>query len=424
MPHRKIQLLFAIAAVLALTAGLEAQQRLDLKNLQKSSPKVLAAFQEVVAKPCQCTVRVKCNGQDTALGAIVAEDGWVLTKYSDLKGKIVCRLHDGRELEARMVGVEEKHDLAMLKIEASGLTPIRWAESKLAPVGNWVASPGTDGKPAAIGVISVASRNVAGKGAAPAPGANSGYLGVALDQDSPGVKVVQVLPKTGAEKAGIKVGDMVLSVNGEKVEDAEDFMATLQRRKPGDKITLKIQRGDQELELRAELGTRPNASRGDFQNSLGSKLSNRRSGFPVILQHDSVLDPTDCGGPLVDLEGRAIGLNIARAGRTETYAIPAEVVLPLIPVLRSGKLAPPVVARPEPKEEPAPAPAPGPAAGSRSSRALTPEEMQQLNDARSALQRAEQDLAEAQRRFNDARSFLERLQSQLNGAPGRPGGNK
>ena len=36
--------------------------------------------------------------------------------------------------------------------------------------------------------------------------------------------------------------------------------------------------------------------------------------------------PEDCGGPLVDLEGRVLGINIARAGRVESYALPASVV--------------------------------------------------------------------------------------------------
>ena len=36
-----------------------------------------------------------------------------------------------------------------------------------------------------------------------------------------------------------------------------------------------------------------------------------------------MIQAAQCGGPLVDLDGRAVGLNIARADRTATYAIPA-----------------------------------------------------------------------------------------------------
>jgi serine protease Do len=55
-------------------------------------------------------------------------------------------------------------------------------------------------------------------------------------------------------------------------------------------------------------------------------LSERRGGFSLAIQHDSVLKPADCGGPIVDLDGKAVGLNIARAGRVESYALPAAVV--------------------------------------------------------------------------------------------------
>src|SRR5262249_54405804 len=46
------------------------------------------------------------------------------------------------------------------------------------------------------------------------------------------------------------------------------------------------------------------------------------------------------GGPLVDLDGKAVGINIARAGRVESFAVPSDTVLALLPDLKSGKLAP------------------------------------------------------------------------------------
>ena len=39
------------------------------------------------------------------------------------------------------------------------------------------------------------------------------------------------------------------------------------------------------------------------------------------MQHDSPLMPEQCGGPLVNLRGEVVGLNIARAGRTASYAL-------------------------------------------------------------------------------------------------------
>jgi serine protease Do len=134
---------------------------------------------------------------------------------------------------------------------------------------------------------------------------------------------------------------MILSINAKPVPDAETLMATIGGYKPNDTITIKFKRDGKEEEVKATLGKRPASStRGDFQNRLGSELSERRGGFPSILQHDTVLKPGSCGGPLVDLDGNVIGINIARAGRTESYALPSETVLALLDELKSGKLAP------------------------------------------------------------------------------------
>jgi hypothetical protein len=44
--------------------------------------------------------------------------------------------------------------------------------------------------------------------------------------------------------------------------------------------------------------------------------------------------------PLADLEGRVVGLNIARASLVGVYAVPSEAIRPLLADLMSGKLAP------------------------------------------------------------------------------------
>jgi serine protease Do len=171
------------------------------------------------------------------------------------------------------------------------------------------------------------------------PNASAGYLGVYLVDANKGALVTDVLPNTAAAKANVKADDVILAVSDKAVKDTAELLQTLAKHKPGDTVALRILRGETELELKATLGKLP-GGRADVQNNMGSKLSNRRTGFPIILQHDSVVLPEDCGGPLVDLEGRVIGLNIARAGRVESYAIPAETIRPLLADLMSGKLAP------------------------------------------------------------------------------------
>ena len=63
-------------------------------------------------------------------------------------------------------------------------------------------------------------------------------------------------------------------------------------------------------------------------------LSARRFDFPTVVQHDSVLRPNECGGPVINVEGQVVGINIARASRVATYTIPAATVVPLIQKLK------------------------------------------------------------------------------------------
>ncbi len=334
----------------------------------RTNPKFLHVFREVVAGPSESTVRVRCDGKDTALGVIVDADGWVLTKAFDLHGKITCRLKDGRELDATIIGVHQAHDLAMLKVESTGLPAVRFSPSKGVPAGSWVASVSPDADPVAVGVISVPTRNLVYKGLPIAASELSkiGYLGVALEPaGGTGVRVIQVIPDTPAAKAGLHNADIILKVSGQRVNNPEEFQMEMAKRRAGDRVTLHVRRDREELSFEATLQQRPKMdARGELQNNMGSTLSARRSGYPTILTHDSVVAPQLCGGPLVDLDGHVLGINISRAGRTETWAIPTEVIVGLLAELKSGKLAPvaataaPMPLVPGPTVEPAQRPGP------------------------------------------------------------------
>jgi S1-C subfamily serine protease len=76
--------------------------------------------------------------------------------------------------------------------------------------------------------------------------------------------------------------------------------------------------------------------RAQFQDRLGAELSQRRYLFPSVIEHDSVLEPRQCGGVLLNLRGEAIGVNIARASRISSYAIPAEVAVPIVRSLQAA----------------------------------------------------------------------------------------
>lgn len=297
-------------------------------------PHVRAAFREVVAGARQAIVEIKVDGRKVALGGIVGPDGWILTKASALAGPITCRLFDGRELDARIVGVSREFDVAMLKVEAKQLPKLAISETVVPVVGSWLASVGMDSYPLAVGVVSVEPREIPHQ---------AGILGIQLDAVAGPALIVRVFPGSAAAKAGLLVNDTILEIDGVATPTREALVRRVQEFNPGDHVSLEIERDGEQLTLEAILmgrfpGLRP--SRNEFQNRLGSGLSERRFGFPSAFQHDTVINAADCGGPVVNLEGEVVGFNIARSGRTETYAITAASISKLLYELMSGNLKP------------------------------------------------------------------------------------
>ena len=81
-------------------------------------------------------------------GFIVSADGYILTNYHVIeyayKGNyaITVMLHDGTRYEASIVGVEDCNDIAVLKIDASGLDPVTFGDSDKLSVGDDVYAVG------------------------------------------------------------------------------------------------------------------------------------------------------------------------------------------------------------------------------------------------------------------------------------------
>jgi serine protease Do len=68
-----------------------------------------------------------------------------------------------------------------------------------------------------------------------------------------GVVVSQVKSGSAADKAGVKTGDVILSLNGEKIEDSNTLRNKVAATPPGTEVTLKIQRDEKEQEIKVTL---------------------------------------------------------------------------------------------------------------------------------------------------------------------------
>lgn len=99
---------------------------------------------------------------------------------------------------------------------------------------------------------------------------------------------------------------------------------------PGESVRLTIIRAGDTLELSAVIRDLDIMQESENDTKVNGPRSARLSGFERVIQHDTVLDPDDCGGPVLDTSGRAIGMNIARAGRVVSYALPSSLIVPEI----------------------------------------------------------------------------------------------
>lgn len=286
---------------------------------------VKAAFREAIQPAAAATVQVLVDGKEVALGAVVDADGYIVTKASLLEGDPICRLPDGREMEAQLVGTRDEHDLALLKVPAEQLTPVPWQTGGVPPVGSWLAAVAQQEDPLAIGIVSTEPRRIGGSRVPPK---RRGELGVGLSPAEAGPRISRVFDETAAEEAGLEVGDVIISIDGKAVRDADHTVEMVGSHKPGESIELRLRRGQDELRISATLKEPRDSRRRHAPEDHwgGGPFSRRRYGFPLAFPHDAAVPPNRCGGPLVDTDGLVVGINIARALRVTNYAIPAEVV--------------------------------------------------------------------------------------------------
>ncbi|MBQ3089373.1 MAG: trypsin-like peptidase domain-containing protein [Oscillospiraceae bacterium] len=127
-------------------------------------------YQQLYAKCAPSTVSITVYGQDTVgtgTGIVMTEDGYILTCQHVIDDGVTCQVMtwDDQVYEATLVGADVQTDLAVLKIEATGLTPAQFGDSDELTVGDEalaIGDPlGTELRGTLTnGIISAINRNV------------------------------------------------------------------------------------------------------------------------------------------------------------------------------------------------------------------------------------------------------------------------
>jgi len=318
-------------------------------------------------------------------GFIVSADGYILTNAHvvDDASEVMVKLTDKREFKAKVIGVDRRTDVALVKIDARDLPMVRIGDASKARVGEWVAAIGSPfglENTVTAGIISAKSRSLPDESYVPfiqtdvainpgnsggplfsmageVIGINSqiysrtgGYMGlsfaVPIDvamkvkndlqkfgkvsrgrlgvtiqgvtqelADSFGLKKAQgalvaaVEPKSPADKAGIKTGDIILAVDGRTIENSIDLPRIIGESRPGTPVSLKIWRQGETRELNASLGETPAEKVAKTESELKTKPGKLGLALRPLTQEERKRIETE-GGLLVEQsEGPA-----ARAG--------------------------------------------------------------------------------------------------------------
>lgn len=266
-------------------------------------------------------------------GVVISQDGYIVTNNHVVEGasKIEVTFNDKHKRTATIIGNDPSTDLALIKVDASDLEYVTFADSDKVKVGEWVLAVGNPfnlTSTVTAGIVSAKARNIniLGDGstiesfiqtdAAINPGNSGGalvnmdgkliginaaiasrtgsyegysfaipsnivkkviedflqygslqraYLGVSIVEiteelaeaeninNMSGVYIVRVEENGGAKHAGIKEGDILLSVNDMSVNSNSQLIGVIGQYRPGDKVRVKINRNDNILEKEVTL---------------------------------------------------------------------------------------------------------------------------------------------------------------------------
>jgi serine protease Do len=263
-------------------------------------------------------------------GFIISNDGYIFTNNHVVENtdKILVKISDGKEYEAKIIGTDSKTDIALIKIKPdNGLPTVEIGDSDALRVGEWVIAignpfglaqtvtagivsakgrvigagaydnfiqtdasinPGNSGGPLfnmqgkVIGINTAIVAQGQGIGfAIPINMAKSiladlktkgkvtrGWLGISIQdisddiaksmnyKSNAGVLVTDVFKGDPADKAGIKVGDIITEINGKPIKDSHDLLLTTASLQVGEKAKVKALRDGKEMMFQVVIAER------------------------------------------------------------------------------------------------------------------------------------------------------------------------
>jgi serine protease Do len=282
---------------------------------------IARTFQDVIRNSPQSVVTI-LDEADRAIaqGTIAESDGWIVTMGSTLPANPRCRLPDARVVAAQVVGMEPAFDLALLKVQVTDLPTVRWAEKPPPVAGTMVAAVGMSEIPLAIGIVSVLQRDLPGPFPVRIARRAATRPAVSGKPTTEGFLVESVWGD--AYDAGIQLGSVILTIAGREVRNDQDLLDVCRGHVEGERVPVCLLRHDHRQNLILRLAAEPKPF----------------AGYPSLFEHDAPLAGDQCGGPIVDLAGDAVGITLHR-DQYGCMAIPGDCVKHLLPVLKSGGLS-------------------------------------------------------------------------------------
>jgi serine protease Do len=298
------------------------QQSLD-SEFRMTGRAVVSAFEPQRAVLQTSSAVIFKGRKEIGYGVVVSAKGHLLVKASEISGVDALAVTvDGRNFRhVKRLAEDPEWDVALIQVEADDLIPVVYAPTSDVPQGTWVLANGATTRTTRrllAGIVSAKPREI--------PAAGGAALGIVLNLKSKKLVVDEVNEKSGAKEAGLQPGDVILLIDGKKVSKVEEIGAVIKDRKAGSVVKVTYRRKQTEVTVEVRL-----AARGEMftdqmnrNDQMSGEFSPRRSGFPRVMQHDILGSRKVVGGPLLDLDGRCVGMNIARANRAESFAIPVE----------------------------------------------------------------------------------------------------